>query len=478
MTPEYSSADHLALLPSLMPVLFGCAILLAPFFVKRESRVFEWIALIGLLFTAAAILRQQSWLASSSVPEIIGFHGALAVDRFSIYFNWLFTASSALVVLLSRARQAEYFALLLFAQCGMSLLASGADLIVLFLGLEIMSICFYALTAFARGEERSAEGAIKFLLLGGLSSGILAYGFSLLFGISGSTLLVDISAAASTRSPQDPLLLLALGAVTVGLLFKISAAPFHMWAPDAYEGAPVAVTAYLSVASTAASVALLLHLLPGALGEYRSRWAPLAAAAAVITLTIGNLAAITQTNLKRLLAYSSIAHAGYILLGLVAGNQTGRDGIAVYLLVYTLMNIGAFGIVAALERGQGMGEDISDLAGLMRRSPWHALAMLLFLLSLAGIPPTAGFWGKYYITLALIETGHYALAGLAVIYIAVSCYYYFRIVRFMFLTAPLDREKPRRDYGIGLALAASGALTLAVGVYPEPFLRLASGVVK
>ncbi len=347
------------------------------------------------------------------------------MDRFALYFNWIFIATSALVILASSEKRCEYFALLLFAQCGMFFLAAGADLVVLFLGLELMALSFYILVAFGQGDRRATEAAIKFLLLGAFSSALLAYGFSLLFGISGSTLLRDIAGAAAARSPRDPMLLAAVACLSVGLLFKVSAVPFHMWAPDAYEGAPSAITAYLSVASKAASIALLLRILPGALGTLQALWVPLLSAAAVITLTLGNLAALTQTNLKRLLAYSSISHAGYMLLGILAGNQTGRDGVALYLLVYGISNVGAFAIVIALQRGQRLGEDVADLAGLMRKSPGYALAMLLFLLSLAGIPPTAGFWGKYYIVLALVGTQHYGLAGVAVIYIAVSCFLLF-----------------------------------------------------
>ncbi len=474
----YSSADHLALLPGLMPALFACALLLLRFAGGRMSRAPLFLALAGLTFTAVALVRQQAWLHGAGSLELVGFHGALTIDSFALFFNWLFTGTAALVVLVSRDRRAEHLAMLLFAQTGMFFLAAGADLITLFLGLELMAISFYVLVAFGRGDRRSTEAAIKFLLLGGFSSAILAYGFSLLFGISGSTLLRDVSAAAAARDPRDPVLLVAIAAVTVGLLFKISAAPFHMWTPDAYEGAPSAITAYLSVASKAASVALLMRLLPGALESARALWGPLLSIAAVLTLTIGNFAALTQTNLKRLLAYSSIAHAGYMLLGVVAGNQTGRDGLALYLLVYGVSNVGAFAVVIALERGHGLGEDVSDLAGLMRKSPAYALAMLLFLLSLAGIPPTAGFWGKYYIALALMQTGHYGLATVAVLYIAVSCFYYFRLIRFLFLQPEVGTERPRAPWGLSVALGASAAVTLIAGLFPEPVLRFAQEAIK
>ncbi|MBM3775786.1 MAG: NADH-quinone oxidoreductase subunit N, partial [Acidobacteria bacterium] len=303
--------------------------------------------------------------------------------------------------------------------------------------------------------------------------GFLAYGFSILYGLAGSTKLANVAAAIAGRDPWDSLVFLAFATTAVGLLFKISAVPFHMWAPDAYEGAPTTVTAYLSVASKAASIAFLVRIFMGPLSPARPAWEPLLIVVAIATMTVGNLAAITQTNIKRLLAYSSISHAGYMLLGLVAGNQTGLKGIAVYMLVYTFMNLGAFLVVVMLRRKDIIGEDLEDLAGLVHKSPANAFLMLIFLLSLAGIPPTAGFLGKYYIFLSLIETRHYGLAVIATLYVAVAIYYYFRIVRSMFIAEAGDQTPLASTLPLRLAVGASAALTLAIGIYPEPFLRLA-----
>jgi NADH-quinone oxidoreductase subunit N len=246
-----------------------------------------------------------------------------------------------------------------------------------------------------------------------------------------------------------------------------------MWAPDAYEGAPTTVTAYLSVASKAASIAFLLRIFLGPLAPAREVWEPILTFIAIATMTVGNLAAINQSNIKRLLAYSSISHAGYMLLGLIAGNETGIKGIAVYVMVYTFMNLGAFLVVVALRRKGIIGEDLDDIAGLARKSPGYALLMLVFLLSLAGIPPTAGFIGKYYIFLSLIETGHYALAVVATLYVAVAIYYYFRIVRSMFVRELTEKAPLATSFGLRVALAVSAILTLGIGIYPEPFLNLA-----
>jgi NADH-quinone oxidoreductase subunit N len=314
---------------------------------------------------------------------------------------------------------------------------------------------------------------MKYLLLGAFSSGFLAYGFSVLYGLSGSTRFSDIAATLAGRETGDPVVFLAMATTAVGLLFKISAVPFHMWAPDTYEGAPTTVTAFLSVGSKAASFALLMRIFLGPLAASRPMWEPILVGVAVLSLTLGNLGAVTQTNVKRLLAYSSISHAGYMLLGLIAGNDTGIKGVAIYVLVYTFMNLGAFLVVVALRRRDLIGEDVEDLAGLMQKSPGYAALMLIFMLSLAGIPPTAGFIGKYFIFLSLIESGHYLLAVVATLYVAVAIYYYFRIVKSMFVGDVTDRGPLSTSLGIRVAVGLTAALTLGIGVYPEPFVRLA-----
>jgi len=479
----YTSVDHFALIPALMLALFGCAVLLFDFLVFPEARQRKWLILfvaLGIGFAGLGLVRQQVFLAQQDLNEFTAFNGALTIDGFSIFFNWIFLAASLIVALVSYKyleiegeHHGEYYGLILLANCGMYFLAAGADLVTLFVGLELMALCFYIMVGFLRSDKRSNEAAVKYLLLGAFSSGFLVYGFSVMYGLAGSTRLADVTAAIASRSAWDPLVFLALATTSVGLLFKISAVPFHMWAPDAYEGAPTTVTAYLSVGSKAASFAFLLRVFLGPLVSAREVWEPLLSAVAIATLTVGNLAAVSQTNIKRLLAYSSISHAGYILLGLIAGNATGIKGVAVYVLVYTFMNLGAFLVVVALRRSRILGEDLEDLGGLMRNSPVHALLMLIFLLSLAGIPPTAGFLGKYYIFWALIQTQHYFLAVIGAAYVAVAIYYYFRVVRSMFISEMPYREPVASSFGLRLALGVTGVLTLAIGVYPEPWLALA-----
>ena len=482
MSLFYTAADHFVLVPAIMLALFGCAVLLFDFFLFPEPKQRKWLALfvvLGIVFTGVQLGRQQMMLASQGYAPLVAFGGALTIDGFALFFNWIFLAASLVVALISYkyleiadAHHGEYYGLILLANCGMFFLAAGTDLITLFIGLELMALCFYILVGFLRGDKRSNEAAMKYLLLGSFSSGFLVYGFSVLYGIAGSTKLSVIAAALAAREPSDPLVILALVTTSVGLLFKISAVPFHMWAPDAYEGAPTTVTAYLAVASKAASFAFLLRMFTGPLATTRDVWAPMLAVVAVLSMTVGNLAAITQSNVKRLLAYSSISHAGYILLGLVAGNETGIQGVLVYVLVYTFMNLGAFLVLVALRRRGLPGEDIDDFAGLVHKSPGYAFLMLIFLLSLAGIPPTAGFIGKYFIFLSLIQTGHYTLAVIATLYVAVAIYYYFRIVRSMFVGLLAERTPVATSFGLKLALAITGIMTLAIGIYPQPFLNL------
>jgi NADH-quinone oxidoreductase subunit N len=516
-----------------MLALFGCTVLLFDFFVFRTPDMRRWLvpfAIAGLIFTGVALFRQGQYIATAPGGEITGFRGSLVVDRFSLFFNWLFLGASALVLAVAarwtkmqQAREGdnlgEFAGLILLANSGMYFLATGIDLVTLFVGLELMAISFYVLVGFQRTDKRSNEAAMKYLLLGAFSSGFLAYGMSLLYGIAGSTRLRDIAGAIGERGALDPIVVFAMLTTAVGLLFKVSAVPFHMWAPDAYEGAPTPVTAYLSVASKAASVAFLVRMFMGPFQPARDVWLPLLSGIAVASLVIGNFAAITQTNVKRLLAYSSISHAGYILLGLVAGNATGIKGIGVYLAVYAFMTLGAFFIVASLQRKREYtetlvtasapeyalvteprpsasgrpvmelpatrtevrtetvaAEDIDDFNGLFQRHPAYACWMLLFMLSLAGIPPTAGFIGKYYIFFALIETGHVTLAVIGVLFAAVALYYYFRIVKSMFMGEPAANLEPvaaTQSFGFRLAITTCAVATLAIGIYPEPLLRFA-----
>ena len=509
---SYLQGDGSVILPEIELTLFGLGILLIGFSLDESSEE-HWFwklifkdfyakaAFAGVVFSGVTLWKLRGAFAVKG--ELFGFQNSVIVDSFFLFFATLFLAATALVILLSvkyleieDEQEGEYYALLLFACVGMMLMASGIDLIVMFLGLETMALSFYVLTGFLRREKRSNEAALKYVLLGAFSSGILAYGFSLLYGVSAftgsgmrpSTNIGQIGVALSSRlqvsiggGMADWLAILAFVTIMAGLFFKVGAVPFHQWAPDVYEGAPTPISAYVSVASKTASFALLLRLMYFVFAPTRLTWIYLVAGIAVASLTWGNLAALTQTNIKRLLAYSSISHVGYILLGVVGAysesgnelNQAGVTGIAFYLFAYVFMTAGAFAVIIVLRQKGLIGEELDDLNGLYQRSPASAVLLLIFMLSLAGIPPTAGFMGKYFIFLSLIETHHPLLAVFAVLYIVPALYYYFRIVVHAWLKQPGEAPRPIMTNAQALALTVTAFVTLAAGLYPEPFTRLA-----
>jgi len=479
--------DLMVVMPMIMLTLFGCGILLIDLLLPPADK--RWNALtafIALIFAGISLYRVQGEFAAHGLQAVKAFGGMVVMDPSAIFFSWLFLAATAITILISvrymeleREHHGEYYALMLLAVVGMMCMAAGKDLVLLFIGLELMAISVYVLVGFLRSDKRSNEAALKYLLLGAFSSGIFAYGLSLLYGMTGTT-DIELIGRHLARVPagSGPVVVLAVVTTLAGLFFKIAAVPFHQWAPDAYEGAPTSITGFMSVAAKAAAWALLLRLFlytfSPTVNQTRNIWMPMVIFVAVATLTGGNLAAISQNNLKRLLAYSSIAHVGYMLLGLVAFNANGLKGILVYLLVYTFMNLGAFAVIVALRRRDLIGDELDDIAGLWFKQPAAALLMMVFLLSLAGIPPLAGFYGKYFIFLALIETGHYVLASLAVFYIAVSLYYYLRIINAMFMRPALDAEPVTPGWGVRTALLVTGAATVGIGLFPEMFIRAAT----
>jgi NADH-quinone oxidoreductase subunit N len=485
----FQPLDYFAIKPEILLTIFALAILILDPVLFRDKRDKFWnaiFALLGLGFTIVQLI--LFWRAFPGGLPFFGFNGRFTVDNFAIFLKLIIAVATFLVVLISvqyleieEAHFGEYYALLLLAAVGMMFMASGTDLIVLFLGVELMAFCEYILAGFLRGHRRSNEAAMKFFLLGAFSSGLLLYGMSLLYGIAGSTKLGDIMQKLAVRPAPDPLAWVAMITLLAGLFFKIAAVPFHQWTPDVYEGAPTSITAFISVAPKVASFALLLRLLFSGIGPMRHQWQVLMIGVAIATMTLGNLAAITQTNIKRFFGYSTISHVGYLLLGVIAaadGNSYGLTAVLIYLLVYAFMNLGAFAVIILMRRKDLVGDEIDDLAGLMSRAPGMAIMMLIFLLSLAGVPPTAGFIGKYYIFLSLIQTGHYYLAVLGVAYAVVALYYYFRIVVAMFMKKAPDAVPLATSPGLSVALGVTIGFTLAIGIYPEPFIVLARAAVR
>jgi NADH-quinone oxidoreductase subunit N len=489
--------DYLLALPITLLALFALGILLIDLMLPKEMKWANAVtAFIGVLFSAAGVYKIQLWMKDA--PLSLGMLNTMLVDRFAIYFWYLFLAATGVAILMSvryleteHENHGEYYALMLLSVAGMMCMAAGFDIVLIFIGLELMAISTYVLVGFLRRDRRSNEAALKYLLLGAFSSGIFAYGLSLIYGLTGSTNLFIIGARlpALVHSEYKPVAIIALLTTITGLLFKIAAIPFHQWAPDAYEGAPTSITGFMSVAVKAAGWAMLLRILgfsyeingrvvSWGLISMRPIYVPLLVFVSIATMTGANFAALTQTNTKRLLAYSSIAHVGYMLLGLVAGTAAvlspdGIKGILIYLLVYTFMNLGAFAVITSLRHRNVIGDELDDLNGLYSRAPVEAVLMLIFMLSLAGIPPLAGFWGKYFIFLGLIETGHYALASLGVLYSVFGLYYYLKIANAMFMgKVEKGQEKLPISFTMRAALGLTALATLYIGILPNQFIEL------
>ena len=466
MPAGLSIDDFYYVLPEIV-LTFGALVLLIVDLIlpKRDGAVFG-VAIATLLATAAAVL-------SFAGVNVTASAGLLAIDGFATFFKLVFLLSAVMTVLMSGSylrvegvRAGEYCFLILCATLGMMFMASGVDLITLFIGLETMAIAFYILAGFLKPSERSNEAAVKYFLLGAFSLGLLLYGMSLLYGATGTTSLNGI-AAALANGERSLVLILALILIGAGMGFKIAAVPFHMWAPDVYEGAPTPVTAFLSVGSKAASFAMLLRIFFVGLPFLVSDWQTLFWVLAAITMTVGNIAAITQTNTKRMLAYSSIAHAGYVLVGVVAGTERGITATLVYLWVYLFMQLGAFAILSMLRRQDVVGDELKDLSGLYFRKPFAAIAMLIFMLSLGGIPPTAGFMGKVWVFGAAIDQGFIWLAVIGVVNSAISLYYYYRIIVFMWLKEETLGSDIEMSPGIATLLGIAVVGSIFFGIFPD-----------
>jgi len=473
--------DLIFLLPEIILATGASLLLIAPVTGLRDSISAKW-AMIALLIITAGSLLACSW-AVPGMEQTAGFARMFALDAFSIFFKLLFLFVVAIVVLLSddflresRYSTWEYYSLLGFALCGMMFMASGVHLATIYIGLELLSLSSYILAGYYKNEQKSTEAAMKYFVLGAVSSAILLYGISLIYGVCGTLNLLDIARALSTVVSNDALMFGVI-LLACGLCFKIAAAPFHVWTPDVYEGAPTPITAFLSTGSKAAAFAIFVRIFYVALPGFHLDWSMVLATVAALSMIVGNLAAITQESVKRLLAYSSIAHAGYVLMGIVAMNVMGLRGVLVYSFVYVFANLGIWSIVLMMKRHEYAGEKVSDFEGLHSRSPFWAFSMFVFLLSLGGIPPTAGFIGKYFLFYAAVQAGFGWLAIIAVLMSAVSMFYYLRIVVAMYL-----RDGKEADVTASGALKFVAAVcvvaTIVFGVVPNDLIDQVSSSAK
>ena len=463
--------------PEMIITGFGFLVLLVDVFSPRATRK-DHLGVLSLIGIVAALI--AAFTQVGSVRS--GFEGMYISDGYSIFFKVTFLIIAFLTVLISMGYTqregiafGEYYALVLFATLGMMLMAAGTHMITIFLGLETMSISIYVLAGIMRENKRSVEAALKYFLLGAFATGFLLYGMALIYGATGSLYFKDVAAYIASKSLlRSPMLLMSLVFLTIGFGFKIAAVPFHMWTPDVYEGAPTSITAFMATGVKAAGFAALVRVFFSALPGFRPDWISIMWLIAVATMTVGNIIAISQTNIKRMLAYSSIAHAGYILVAFVAGNDLGISGILFYLMAYAFMNLGAFTVVILLGKKGEENTLISDYAGIGFKYPILAACMTVFLLSMAGIPPMAGFMAKFYVFSAAVKSEFYWLAILGVLNSAVSVYYYLRVTVVMYF-----KESEREISGLQFAPGAVVALILAVigtlymGLFPANLLSFA-----
>ena len=476
------AVNFIPILPETVLSLFAMALLLLNVFIPSPSEqkgYLGYLSFVGIAVTFFFIV-----VAWNVPPELMsGFSGSVLQDRFSLFFKGIFLVAAALTVLITDqymhregCNHGELYPLILLATAGMMLMAAGTDLMTIFLGLELLSVSLYVLAGFNRGNVRSNEAGLKYLLLGAFATSFLLYGMALTYGATATTKVARIAEYISSHgsASNNPMLLYGMLLLAVGFSFKIAAAPFHMWTPDVYEGAPTPMTAFMSVGPKAAGFAAFVRVFTIAFPALKPDWTPLIWGLAVLTMTLGNVIGLYQNNIKRMLAYSSIAHAGYVLVGFTAGNSEGTAGILFYMLTYAFMNIGAFTVVILIGKRGERNLEVKDYAGLAYRHPLLAVCMAIFLLSLAGLPPTAGFVGKFYLFSAAIKGGFIWLAVIGVLNSVLSVYYYLRVTIFMYMKRPeeeFDWLTITPPVVLSLSLAVIGVIV--PGVVPGYILSLA-----
>ena len=466
--------DLISLAPVLVLAVFGMMVLITDLFIGKDKSILVFMSLTGLLMAAI------SSLAKFNLP-VHSFNGAYVVDHLSVFFTFIFCISSAMAILLSvdfnkreEIKVGEYYSLILFCTLGMVVLASSTDMIMIFLGIEIISISLYILAGVRRKNIKSNEAALKYFLLGAFATGFLLYGMALIYGSTGSTKLAIISKVISEgQIISEPLMIMGVVLLIIGFSFKVAAVPFHMWAPDVYQGAPTPVTAFMAVGPKAASLAAFYRIMTEAMPGLSYSWQILLCIVSVLSMFIGNLGAIMQTNIKRLIAFSSVSHVGYLLIAIIAKNSLSSSSLMFYMLTYAFMIFGVFGIVVLLGRKGDENLEIENYSGLAYKHPIIALTMTIFLLSLGGLPPLAGFVAKFYIFSAALNEGYLILVIIAVLNSAISFYYYLKVIVFMYMKEPIKPLNVTLSPMTLLVIAISVFGTIQLGIYPDPIISLA-----
>ncbi|TLS68208.1 NADH-quinone oxidoreductase subunit N [Mariprofundus erugo] len=480
VTFPFPFPEHLSsLMPEMFVAVIAMALLLLDLFIPREKKCITAYIAIATASVAALLC-----VSVNPAEPLVGFYGFFVLDQFAVFAKVLICLATALAMVLSvqymkdLENVGEYYVLMLFAMLGMMLMSSANNFIVMYLGLELMALCIYVLVGYQRDILRSNEAALKYFILGALSSCMLLYGVTFLYGVTGSFDFVTIGKGlADAGSSSHTAVMLGLVFIIAGLAFKVSMAPFHMWTPDAYEGAPTPVTAFMSVAPKVAGFVIFIRILDQAMPALQHEYTMILSAIAVLTMAVGNLAAIAQRNIKRMLAYSTVGHVGFVMLGLIAANDDGYAGILVYMSIYLFMTMGAFAIIIIMQREGIQGELLDDFSGLSKARPGYALAMGLMLFSLAGIPFLGGFWAKYAVFIAAVEAGHVYLVLYALLFSAVGAFYYIRLVKYIYFDDARVQFNFSESRLMQLTVVLMAIAVVALGVYPDPLMDLCKSAV-
>jgi len=470
--------EFLLVMPEIFVLSMACVILVLDLFLSdKERNITYWLTQVTLL--CAGVIT----LALGNGETDLLFFGTFIADPMASALKVFIYIVTALAFLYSRHYLAvrglfkgEFYVLGLFGMLGMMVMVSAHSLLTIYLGLELLSLSLYAMVAFNRDNYNSTEAAMKYFVLGALASGMLLYGMSMLYGLSGT---LDIELIANTLAQQETStpLVFAVTFIVVGLAFKLGAVPFHMWVPDVYQGAATPVTLYLGSAPKIAAFAMVMRLLVESTGSLQSEWQGMLIALAVLSLAIGNVVAIAQTNLKRMLAYSTISHVGFLLLGILAGTEQGYAASMFYIITYALMAAGAFGMIILLSRAGFEADEITDFKGLNQRNSWFALMMLILMFSMAGVPPTVGFYAKLSVLQAIIEVDMIWLAAVAVFFSVIGAYYYIRMIKVMYFDEPEDEQPLASHFDLRFGLTANGLAVLLLGIFPGSLMALCHQVI-
>ncbi len=460
--------------PEIFLLSMTCLVLVVDVFLKQEQRT------ITFLLSELTIIGTLLVIGMTMVSDkVIAFNGVFINDPLSIVLKFFVVALVGFVFIYSRDYlkdrnifKGEFYVLGLFGLLGMMLMISSHHFLTLYLGLELLSLSLYAMVAFDRDNPKASEAAMKYFVLGAIASGMLLYGMSMLYGATGTLNISEMASVIGQKESMDIVLVFGLVFMVIGLAFKLGAVPFHMWIPDVYHGSPTPVTSYIGTAPKIAGFAIVVRLLIEAMGSLHADWQLMLMILSILSMGIGNVIAIAQSNLKRMLAYSTISHVGFILLGILAGNNDGYSAAMFYTLTYSLMSLGAFGMIILLTRSGFEAENLDDFKGLNQRSPWYAFMMLILMFSMAGVPPTVGFWAKLTVLKAVVDIDMLWLALVAVFFSIIGVYYYLRMIKIMYFdeavdTAPLDKSRDMQ-----LALSANGLLILLLGIYPSSLMTI------